>query len=254
MIKVHNPDKLPTFRLSELTPLQGDLKGLTNSDYEKLRNSILKYGFKYPIFVWRSTDGVNYILDGTQRTKVLKKEAWDIDIPALTVEADNERDAAAQLLHITSGYGKATQEGFDEFVQRFQLSDIEVEDIEIRDIFAEKRERADIVEDTPPDIDMISQPTSKEGEIYQLGEHRVYCGSFDDAKALFQDGLVCSAVFTDPPYNIDYKGGNSATGKSKVREKIANDKMPDDEFSNFLDNICNNIAVHSRGGGYNIYE
>lgn len=91
MIKVHNPDKLPTFRLSELTPLQGDLKGLTNSDYEKLRNSILKYGFKYPIFVWRSTDGVNYILDGTQRTKVLKKEAWDIDIPALTVEADNER-------------------------------------------------------------------------------------------------------------------------------------------------------------------
>jgi hypothetical protein len=60
--------------LADLTPLQGDLKQLSTANFEKLKRSILKHGITFPFFVWQS-DGTNYILDGTQRDRVLVQMA-----------------------------------------------------------------------------------------------------------------------------------------------------------------------------------
>ena len=56
--------------LANLTPLQGDLKELSQSNFQKLKQSILRHGITFPFFVWQS-EGTNYILDGTQRDRVL---------------------------------------------------------------------------------------------------------------------------------------------------------------------------------------
>lgn len=61
--------------------------------------------------------------------------------------------------------------------------------------------RKEIVEDDPDDID-TEHTYSEPGAIYQLGEHRVYCGSFEDSDrldALF-GGNKATCTFTDPPY------------------------------------------------------
>ena len=58
--------------LDQLTPMQGDLKELSESNFNKLKQSILRHGITFPFFVWQS-DGTNYILDGTQRDRVLLK-------------------------------------------------------------------------------------------------------------------------------------------------------------------------------------
>ena len=49
--------------LDQLTPMQGDLKELSESNFNKLKQSILRHGITFPFFVWQS-DGSNYILDG----------------------------------------------------------------------------------------------------------------------------------------------------------------------------------------------
>ena len=59
-------------KLEDLTPLQGNLKALTEANFEKLKRSILRHGVSFPFFCWQH-DGVNYILDGTQRDRVLSK-------------------------------------------------------------------------------------------------------------------------------------------------------------------------------------
>src|SRR5437773_12444456 len=59
-------------KLEDLTPLQGNLKALTEANFEKLKRSILRHGVSSPFFCWQH-DGVNYILDGTQRDRVLSK-------------------------------------------------------------------------------------------------------------------------------------------------------------------------------------
>ena len=48
------------------------------------------------------------------------------------------------------------------------------------------------------------KPTTRRGDVWQLGEHRVMCGDATDLKdvATLMDGERALMVFTDPPYNL----------------------------------------------------
>ena len=86
------------------------------------------------------------------------------------------------------------------------------------------------MKDTTGDDDVpeaeIEEAISKPGEIYELGAHRLMCGdstSADDMARLMGDSKA-DLIITDPPYNVDYKGGNGL--------KIQNDNMEDNAFLN----------------------
>src|SRR5206468_10150245 len=100
--------------LEDLRPLQGELKELTGANFEKLKQSILKHGITFPFFVWQS-DGENYILDGTQRDRVLERmaeEGYGVPpLPCALIEAKNRKEAAEKILLISSQYGRVTDEG-----------------------------------------------------------------------------------------------------------------------------------------------
>lgn len=101
---------------------------------------------------------------------------------------------------------------------------------------------AEIIEDIPedPEVNEDEEPevqetyTSVRGKVYQLGKHRIMCGdstSRDDVAKLMS-GDLADLVFTDPPYNVDYKGA----GK-KTKNGIKNDKMEADAFQTFLNDV-----------------
>jgi ParB-like chromosome segregation protein Spo0J len=117
--------------LDALTPLQGDLKELSDANFEKLRKSILKHGITFPFFVWQS-DGENYILDGTQRDRVLKRmtdDGYEVpSLPCALIDAKNRKEAAEKILLISSSYGKMTEESLDEFLAENDLSFLELAD------------------------------------------------------------------------------------------------------------------------------
>ena len=87
--------------LDKLTAMQGDLKELTAANFEKLKRSIMKHGLTFPFFVWQH-EGANFILDGTQRDRVLLKmvaEGYECPaLPCALIEAKNRKDAAAKIL------------------------------------------------------------------------------------------------------------------------------------------------------------
>jgi ParB-like chromosome segregation protein Spo0J len=120
-----------TLNLSELVPLQGDLKALSEASFDKLKRSILKHGITFPFFVWQS-DGTNWILDGTQRDRVLNKmAAAGCEIPPLPcalIQAGDKKDAAAKILLISSRYGRMREESLDEFLVENDLSFLELAD------------------------------------------------------------------------------------------------------------------------------
>jgi site-specific DNA-methyltransferase (adenine-specific) len=87
-------------------------------------------------------------------------------------------------------------------------------------------------EDAVPEVPI--EPTTKLGDIYQLGNHRLMCGdstSIDDGEKLM-GGLLADLVFTDPPYNVAYSGrGANNLGI------IKNDDMSDNDFEQFCRDI-----------------
>ena len=117
-------------QLSELKVLQGNLKDLSEENYKKLRKRIEVYGFDAPFFV---CDG--YILDGTQRKRVLDemlKGNWtlkDGQVPIVEVQADNLKDAKQRLLGYVSQFGKLSDEGLHEFVAYLPEVDFETLDL-----------------------------------------------------------------------------------------------------------------------------
>jgi len=117
--------------LSALTPLQGGLKELSDANFEKLKRSILKHGITFPFFIWQS-EGDNYILDGTQRDRVLTrmgKDGFEIPrLPCALIQAKDKKDAAEKILLISSQYGKMTNNSLEDFLAENDLDLPELQD------------------------------------------------------------------------------------------------------------------------------
>ena len=83
------------------------------------------------------------------------------------------------------------------------------------------------------------EPISKPGDLWLLDDHRVICGDATDAAALgaLVNGHKAGLIFTDPPYNVNYKQGGpygSARKQSNKCRSIQNDNMSDAECEQFL--------------------
>ena len=218
-----------TLELAELTEFQGGLKQRTDIDYDKIKLSICKYGFSFPFFVWKN-GSKNYLLDGHGRFATLckmQKDGYTIPpLPVVYVSCKDKKEAKEKLLRLNSQYGKMTKESVLEF-----CSDIEVdfEEIALPDTVIDFTDQnGEIAEtegdDEAPEVDEKSEPVSKRGEMYELGNSILMCGDSTNAEdvARLMGGAKADLVFTDPPY-----------GMKKENEGVLNDNLNYDDLLDF---------------------
>jgi hypothetical protein len=135
-LKIHNPSNLPLIDYRTVKPLQGKLKSMKPANYKKLKAVLEKRGFTVPLFVWASYNEIDskpnesmpivYLMDGHGRQKVMPAEnATPYEVPYILIEADNIKDAKAQLLEITSQYNTITKTGFEEFTADMEATEFE---------------------------------------------------------------------------------------------------------------------------------
>ena len=82
-------------------------------------------------------------------------------------------------------------------------------------------------------------PTTKRGDIFQLGRHRLMCGDSlirDDVSKLMA-GEKASLVFTDPPYGVSYSDKNTflneADKGNRIQTPIESDNLNEKDIQEF---------------------
>ena len=109
-------------------------------------------------------------------------------------------------------------------------------------------------DDEVPVVDEASA-TAKLGDVWELGAHRVLCGSSTDADAvaaLLGDREV-DLVLTDPPYGVDYVARKEKTaairGQTAGKHRdISNDALSSDGLSQLLRDALGRAWTHAREG------
>lgn len=220
---------------------------------DALKASIERFGLVQPIIV--NSENM-HVVGGHQRLQILK-ERGDTSVDVVWVSLT---DTEEKQLNIVLN-AKQAQGEFDETMLAAILPDLQIDplgwdDLRLDDLaadykldFDDTRSDADDGEAAEKDADRVGaddlQVHSVSGRIYQLGPHRVICGSSTDPDVLaaLMQGGQADAVWTDPPYNVAY------VGKTKDALTIKNDEMSGGEFLQFLTAFYRNALNHTKAGG-----
>lgn len=226
-------------RLSELHPASyNPRKKLKKGDkeYEKIKQSLLKFGYVDPIIVNKDLT----VIGGHQRLTVLKD--LDYETAKCVIVDLSKEDEKALNIALNKITGQWDDQLLADLLLDLQEADFNLdltgfEPPEIDDILSNVHDK-DLSDDDFDVEEELKKPTfSKRGDIWQLGKHRVICG--DSTKAETYDQLLgdnkANLVVTDPPYNVDVE---------ETAGKILNDNMPDSDFYQFLFDMFSQVEKH----------
>lgn len=231
--------KLAELKAAEYNPR----KALTPDDaeYQKIRRSIEEFGYVDPIII--NEDGT--IIGGHQRTTVLMDLGYE-EVDVVVVDLDKQREKALNI-----ALNKITGE-WDELKLKDLLLDLDLGDYDISltgfgqndltelvDKLAVEPEAVDDDFDEDAALEQAAEPTTKLGDIWLLGRHRLMCGdsTSQEDMATLMNGEMADLVVTDPPYNVNYGRKTEFmkdSGRGQAQIAIKNDNMDNASFYEFM--------------------
>lgn len=224
-------------------------------EYERIKRSIETFTYVDPIIVNR--DGT--IIGGHQRYNVLLDLGYETaDVVVVDKTKDEEKALNIALNKIS---GEWDEEKLYELLIELDLSDIDVQlsgftlnELDDLRVKFDIEEAQDDGFDEEEALSQVKEPTTRRGNIWRLGRHRLMCGdstSPDDMAALM-NGAQADLIVTDPPYNVDYGRKTEFMAESRrgtVQEAIKNDNMDESSFYFFLLDAFKNAFEMIREGG-----
>jgi DNA modification methylase len=198
-----------------------------DAEYDKLKRSIEQFGYVEPV-IWNKTTG--RVVGGHQRLKVLLDLGMN-EVECVVIEMDEEKEKALNIA-LNKISGDWDKDKLALLIADLQGADFDVsltgfDPAELDDLFKDSLKEG--IQDDEFDVDgELEKPaTTKLGDIWELGPHRLICGDStkEETFTLLMDGKQANLVVTDPPYNVNYEGSAG---------KIKNDNMGDSAFYEFL--------------------
>jgi DNA modification methylase len=197
------------------------------------------------------------VLGGNMRLKACK-EAGLKEIPIIKASELTEQQQKEFIVKDNVGYGEWDWNDLANNWDSEQLIDwgLDIPGFDAEVIEAEEDDFA--VPDGGIETDIVL------GDLFEIGEHRLLCGDSTDSDqvAKLMNGQKADMVFTDPPYNVDFKGQELSNttkdgieilghkGANAKHDKIKNDSMPDDEFIEFMKEVLSNVTLFNKGAWY----
>ena len=153
------------------------------------------------------------------------------------VNAPTDKDKLKYMLSDNDSIGRYNKKELVDMIDQvpnFEADQYNIEtgnSISIADLMDMYSETEEDNFDADVEAAKIKTPVSKIGTIWELGQHRLMCGSANDIENVLTltGGASADMSFTDPPYNVNYAGRGKNTSNT-----ILNDHMDEGNFRNFL--------------------
>lgn len=215
-------------------------------EWEKIENSIRAFGYIQPILI--NADGT--IISGHQRFKIMQHLGYE-EVQCVIVDVDKETEKAMNVAmnKIDGDWDKQKLldvlldldlNNIDLSLTGFERSELELLQEEMDEINIGS-EAVDDDYDAETEYESISEPMTRRGDIWVIGEHRLMCGDSTDEGDVeeLMNGSKADLLITDPPYNVNY--GDKAeyldgylNKGHRNQQHIKNDNMDDASFYAFL--------------------
>lgn len=208
---------------------------INDASVPKVKLSIQQFGFRVPIII----DANNIIICGHTRYKAALELGIN-EIPC--IRADDLSDEQIKAFRIADNKaGEDSSWDYEKLLS--ELEGIKELDMSEYGFDFDDGEELHVQEDDFDEEQIPEEPTSKYGQIYELGNHRLMCGDStkeSDVLALM-NGNLADLVVTDPPYNVNVSNSKGL--------KIENDNLEEGKFRDFLEKAFDNMCKNMRKGG-----
>jgi len=217
-------------------------RAATKKEAAELKKSLERFGFVEPVVVNSDPKRKNIIIGGHFRVRTAK-DLGIKEVPVHYVKISEEKKERELNLRLNKNLGHWDAELLVEFDENMLL-DVGFESGELDAMFADlKLDEDNDKDDEVPEV--AEESSTQIGEIWKLGRHRIMCGDATNPEHIkkLMDGQQADVVFTDPPYNVNYKGHGKKTSNG-----IANDNMADSAFGKFLEKVFKNYVEAVKAG------
>jgi DNA modification methylase len=168
---------------------------------DRMCGSIREFGFKIPCLVL--SDGE--VIDGHLRLKAARKLGIT-DIPVILCDEWTPAQVKAFRLLVNRS---ATWAEWDDELLALELADLQASDFALDLTGFDTKEIDDLLLDDPPEENAAPplpvHPTTRAGDLWLCGSHRVLCGDATDSEivARLLGDSKPFLMITDPPYGIE---------------------------------------------------
>jgi len=188
-------------KLSELKPFKGNPRQANEKQIKDLNKSLERFNLAAPLVI--NTDGE--VIGGNFRLKLLKEKKVkivDVRVPNRKLTRKEAEELNLRLNKNLGSWDNDLLANFDEDLLKdvgFEPEELdEIFGLEIEDNFDVEKELKKILKGEPKRV--------KDGDLWQLGDHKLIIGDCTDRKnweRLLRKEKF-DFMFTDPPYKIGY--------------------------------------------------
>jgi DNA modification methylase len=236
--------KIESVAVSSLVLDPNNARKHDGQNLDAIAGSLTQFGQRKPIVVTAE----NVVVAGNGTLTAARSLGWSV-IDVVRVPSDWSVDQVKAFA--LADNRSAELASWDEQVMASQLLELDAAGFDIAEFGFEAVDMPvdpeSVEEDEIPELPVV--PVSKLGQVYQLGRHRLMCGSSTDADSMghLLQGMKADLVFTDPPYGVAYTGGlqfKDGHVERNNREMIANDDL------DIYEDVMAMLTQHAAGPCY----
>jgi len=218
-------EKIEKWAIEKLIPYARNARTHSDEQVGQIAASIREWGWTTPVLV----DEDGGIIAGHGRTMAAKRLGM-LEVPVMVARGWSD---AKKRAYVLADNKLALNAGWDDSMLALELKELGETGFnldltgfsldEINALTPLEVEPGLTDEDAVPEAP--EEPTTRLGDVWILGKHRLMCGDSTsiDAVEKLMDGQKAEMVFTDPPY-----GMNAVTKSSVLKKNYGQDILGDD--------------------------